>query len=252
MGETSLKLKRWLVKGPPSPLPTTSTWFPQVMGWAHKKPRRSKDAASGPIWIGSILLLWKVGGGLGSPWEVGAGSCSFTSLSQVVLVLRAATCRLRSARASWVLLKKRNVTGVMHLCRVKLLLLGERKRKKKVGLFPTEGTWRAGIGHARAQLCSERMSSHAGQLRSGIFIEALVDEGVVLCGHCATLKHSGDFGANLLFSPWCIPSRHWHTSIPPWTKRLSLDSLSDALEVTSHDSLHTAFSSPDTAFEKQR
>lgn len=40
--------------------------------------------------------------------------------------------------------------------------------------------------------------------------------------------------------------------IPPWTKRLSLDSLSDAVKVTSHNSLRTALRFQNIAFENGR
>lgn len=69
-----------------------------------------------------------------------------------------------------------------------------------MGVFPTTRTWRAGAGQVHAQLCSKLTCSHAGQLWSSIFIEALVDEGGVQLGCCAMMKHSGHFGTNLLFS----------------------------------------------------
>lgn len=62
-----------------------------------------------------------------------------------------------------------------------------RKEKKEVGLFLSEGTWRA----VHTQLCSKLLCCCAGQLWSGIFMEGLVDEGVVqlrvLC-HAETLR----------------------------------------------------------------
>lgn len=45
-----------------------------------------------------------------------------------------------------------------------------------------------------------RAHAHVALLQSGVFIKALVDEGVVQLGCCAVLKHLGDFGARLLFS----------------------------------------------------